>query len=47
MPSQSVKPQELLIESKRVGDVTGDHTVKYESMIDEMIEYWIKYYEKN
>lgn len=36
MPSQSVKPNELLIESKRVGDVTGDHTVVYESMIDEI-----------
>ncbi len=36
MPSQSVKPHELLIESKRVGDVTGDHTVKYESVIDEI-----------
>jgi 4-hydroxy-tetrahydrodipicolinate reductase len=36
MPSQSAKPHELLIESKRVGDVTGDHTVKYESMIDEI-----------
>ncbi|AMS27127.1 dihydrodipicolinate reductase [Bacteroidetes bacterium UKL13-3] len=36
MPSQSVKPNELLIESKRVGDVTGDHTVTYESVIDEI-----------
>ena len=36
MPSQSVKPNELLIESKRVGDVTGDHTVIYESVIDEI-----------
>lgn len=36
MPAQSVKPHELLIESKRVGEVTGDHTVKYESMIDEI-----------
>jgi 4-hydroxy-tetrahydrodipicolinate reductase len=36
MPAQSVKDYELLIESKRVGDVTGDHTVKYESMIDEI-----------
>jgi 4-hydroxy-tetrahydrodipicolinate reductase len=35
-PSQSVKPHQLLIESRRVGDVTGDHTVKYESMIDEI-----------
>lgn len=33
-PSQSIKPNELLIESKRVADVTGDHFVKYESMID-------------
>jgi 4-hydroxy-tetrahydrodipicolinate reductase len=36
MPSQSVKPNELLIESKRVADVTGDHTVAYESVIDEI-----------
>jgi 4-hydroxy-tetrahydrodipicolinate reductase len=36
MPSQSVRPNELLIESKRVGDVTGDHTVTYESVIDEI-----------
>jgi 4-hydroxy-tetrahydrodipicolinate reductase len=36
MPAQSVKDHELLIESKRVGDVTGDHTVKYESVIDEI-----------
>ncbi|MCU0421616.1 MAG: 4-hydroxy-tetrahydrodipicolinate reductase [Bacteroidia bacterium] len=36
-PSQSLKPDELLIESKRIGDVTGDHYVKYESLID-MIE---------
>lgn len=36
MPAQSVKPHELLIESKRVGDVTGDHSVKYESVIDEI-----------
>jgi 4-hydroxy-tetrahydrodipicolinate reductase len=36
MPSQSVKPHELLVESKRVGDVTGDHTVRYESIIDEI-----------
>ncbi|MFA6260859.1 MAG: 4-hydroxy-tetrahydrodipicolinate reductase [Bacteroidia bacterium] len=36
MPSQSVKPNELLIESKRVGDVTGDHAVVYESVIDEI-----------
>lgn len=33
-PSQSLKSNELLIESKRVGDVTGDHFVKYESVID-------------
>lgn len=33
-PSQSLKPEELLIESKRIPDVTGDHMVKYESMID-------------
>lgn len=36
MPSQSVKDHELLIESKRVGEVTGDHSVKYESVIDEI-----------
>lgn len=36
MPSQSLKPHELLIESKRIGDVTGDHTVIYESLIDEI-----------
>lgn len=36
-PSQSVKPHELLIESKRVDNVTGDHTVFYESMIDEIV----------
>jgi 4-hydroxy-tetrahydrodipicolinate reductase len=36
MPSQSVKAHELLIESKRLGEVTGDHTVKYESVIDEI-----------
>ncbi|MEI6507421.1 MAG: 4-hydroxy-tetrahydrodipicolinate reductase [Bacteroidota bacterium] len=35
-PSQSLKPHELLIESIRKGDVTGDHTVKYESVIDEI-----------
>lgn len=34
VPSQSLKPDELLIESKRIADVTGDHFVKYESMID-------------
>lgn len=33
-PAQSVKPNELLIESIREGDVTGLHTVRYESMID-------------
>ncbi len=33
-PAQSVKPNELLIEAKRVGAVTGDHFVKYESVID-------------
>ncbi len=33
-PSQSTKPNELLIESYREGDVTGLHTVKYESVID-------------
>lgn len=36
MPAQSVKQHELLIESKRIGDVTGDHSVKYESVIDEI-----------
>jgi 4-hydroxy-tetrahydrodipicolinate reductase len=36
MPSQSLKPHELLIESRRIDDVTGDHTVKYESLIDEI-----------
>lgn len=36
MPAQSIKPHELLIESKRIGDVTGDHTVIYESLIDEI-----------
>jgi 4-hydroxy-tetrahydrodipicolinate reductase len=35
-PSQSVKPDELLIESIRKGDVTGDHCVRYESLIDEI-----------
>ena len=34
VPSQSLKPDELLIESKRIADVTGDHFVKYESVID-------------
>lgn len=33
-PSQSVKPHELLVESYRVGDVTGIHKVRYESVID-------------
>lgn len=33
-PSQSIKPDELLIEARRIGDVTGDHTVRYESVID-------------
>ncbi|GAB1447281.1 MAG: 4-hydroxy-tetrahydrodipicolinate reductase [Bacteroidetes bacterium] len=33
-PSQSAKAHELLIESLREGDVTGIHTVKYESVID-------------
>jgi 4-hydroxy-tetrahydrodipicolinate reductase len=33
-PAQSAKPHELLIESYREGDVTGLHTVKYESIID-------------
>jgi 4-hydroxy-tetrahydrodipicolinate reductase len=36
IPSQSAKPHELLIESRRLADVTGDHTVKYESIIDEI-----------
>lgn len=31
---QSTKPNELLIESYREGDVTGIHTVRYESVID-------------
>lgn len=35
-PSQSVKDHEILIESKRIGDVTGDHKVIYQSMIDEI-----------
>jgi 4-hydroxy-tetrahydrodipicolinate reductase len=35
-PSQSAKPHELLIESRRLQDVTGDHTVRYESIIDEI-----------
>ncbi len=35
-PSQSVKDHEILIESRRIGDVTGDHKVIYESMIDEI-----------
>lgn len=33
-PSQSIKDDELLIESRRIGEVTGDHLVKYESVID-------------
>jgi 4-hydroxy-tetrahydrodipicolinate reductase len=33
-PTQSAKPNELLIESYREGEVTGLHTVKYESVID-------------
>lgn len=33
-PAQSTKPNELLIESHREGDVMGDHTVRYESVID-------------
>ncbi len=33
-PAQSAKAHELLIESYREGDVTGLHTVKYESVID-------------
>ena len=33
-PSQSTKPNELLIESIREGDVTGVHTVRYENVID-------------
>ncbi len=33
-PSQSTKPNELLIESHREGDVMGDHTVRYENVID-------------
>ncbi len=32
--SQSTKPNELLIESIREGDVTGLHTVRYENVID-------------
>jgi 4-hydroxy-tetrahydrodipicolinate reductase len=32
--SQSTKPNELLIESIREGDVTGVHTVRYENVID-------------
>jgi len=35
-PSQSIKDHEILIESKRIGDVTGDHKVVYESIIDEI-----------
>lgn len=33
-PSQSTKPNELLIESHREGEVMGDHTVRYENVID-------------
>jgi 4-hydroxy-tetrahydrodipicolinate reductase len=33
-PSQSAKPNELLIESHREGEVMGDHTVRYENIID-------------
>jgi 4-hydroxy-tetrahydrodipicolinate reductase len=33
-PSQSTKPNELLIESHREGEVMGDHTVRYENIID-------------
>lgn len=33
-PSQSTKPNELLIESVREGDVTGVHKVRYENVID-------------
>ena len=36
MPAQSIKDHEILIESARIDDVTGDHTVTYESMIDEI-----------
>lgn len=36
LPCQSVKDYEILIESKRIGDVTGDHKVIYESIIDEI-----------
>jgi 4-hydroxy-tetrahydrodipicolinate reductase len=36
LPAQSVKDHEILIESIRVGDVTGDHKVIYESIIDEI-----------
>ncbi len=35
-PVQSVKPNELLVEARRVADVPGDHSVKYESLIDEI-----------
>lgn len=34
IPSQSLKPNEMLIESKRVKDVAGIHTITYESLID-------------
>ena len=33
-PSQSTKSNELLIESYREGDIMGDHTVRYENIID-------------
>lgn len=33
-PAQSTKPNELLVESVREGDVMGDHTVRYENVID-------------
>ncbi|MFI5221880.1 MAG: 4-hydroxy-tetrahydrodipicolinate reductase, partial [Bacteroidia bacterium] len=36
LPNQSVKPHELLIESKRFANVIGDHIVIYESVIDEI-----------
>ena len=33
-PAQSTKSNELLIESYREGDIMGDHTVRYENIID-------------
>lgn len=36
LPTQSTKPNELLIESRRIADVTGDHSVIYKSVIDEI-----------